>query len=149
MIAPRMISPRRVPKFNQRDFDFVLHFKHKGYVLQYFLIITNLHAHSKEILSRADIGSNAIWLYMFYRFDVLLAIRQFITPSRLRVKSYFTGSGPFCSNSNSKSRKRRDTPNVTSVSPRRVPRQPRGPAPNGSHEKEDGAPPFMPSASHL
>ena len=60
-----MISPRRAPKFNERDFDFVLHFKHKGYVLQYFLIIAYLHAHSKEILfSRADIGSDAIWLYV-------------------------------------------------------------------------------------
>ena len=68
-----MISPSRAPKRNEaKDFDFVLHFKHKGYVL-FLIIIICMHTvkrYSVElILDQMPfgyiyvIGSMSFWLF--------------------------------------------------------------------------------------
>mmetsp|Transcript_23271 Transcript_23271/g.27512 ORF Transcript_23271/g.27512 Transcript_23271/m.27512 type:complete len:270 (-) Transcript_23271:501-1310(-) len=88
-------------------------------------------------------------MFTFFVHNLFLLdwISQFMTSSRFSVKSYLTGSGPVVSKSNSKSLSSLAIPRTTSVKPNRVPRHPRAPAPNGSHENVDGAPPLALSSS--
>ena len=80
----------------------------------------------------------------------MTAAVQRAVPCRLSVRSYLycRGRSP---RSKAKSNRCRSsaTPSTTSVSPRRVPRQPRGPAPKGSQQKLEGAPPRPGSSIHL
>ena len=62
----------------------------------------------------------------------------------MSVRSYlYLSPPPAPSKANSNLCTSSARPMTTSVRPRRVPRQPRGPAPKGSQQKVEGAPPVL------